>query len=181
MRRSGVLTVLKCYMSKGEAHVWFMPLDKVQECHAALSDAMRQGISHNDLQLVQSYPVRSSLAVHAETWEMRGGDNRSARRQAGGRSAAAKGSSYGEITWVGGSAIHYAPDGGGDAPDAPTPAAIEFAQMSIDDIEKASARKGRIRQKGKAVIAADMAADLAADLAAEQKEPAGNKEAVPLS
>lgn len=149
------LCVIKCYMGRNESHVWFMPLDKVKECLDAQSDSLRQGISHNDLQLVQTYPVRSTLAIHAETWQVRSGG--------GGRRGG--GSSFGEISWIGGNALHYATEDS-EAREA----SQAFAQMSIEEISKLSTRKQRIRERGRADIAAEMADEEAKDKEREEDE-----------
>ena len=140
------LCVIKCYVGREETHIWFMPLDKVKECLEAQSESLRQGISHNDLQLVQSYPVRSTLAIHTETWEVRSSNGGGGRR--GG------GSNFGEISWIGGSALHYAAEDG-EARDA----SQAFAHMSVEEVTALSKRKQRLRERGGAEIAADLARD----------------------
>lgn len=155
------LCVVKCYISKEESHIWFMPLEKVKECLNAQSDSLRQGISHNDLQLVQSYPVRTSLAIHAETWQS------AARGTPRGRGGAS--SSYGEITWVGGNAMHYATDDGATANEQ----SEDFARLSVAEVEKLSARKEAIRQRGRAVLTKDFEDELEA----EEKQTKAEKRA----
>jgi len=127
------LFVIKAYHGRQESHCWFIPLDEVAALHSASSEMLRQGISYNDLALVQTYSVLSVLAVHAETWDARPGQGAQ---------------SYGECTWIGGMAFHYAM--GEDVRQA----SLDFAMVPTERMpeiaaKNAKARETRAKQKAK--------------------------------
>lgn len=131
------LFVIKCYKGREESHCWFIPLAEVETLHAAAAESLRQGISYNDLALTQTYSVPSVLAVHAECWEPRHGQSHNA---------------YGECTWIGGMAFHYAM--GEDVREAsrnfaevPTEAMPELAAKIAKNRDKKARQKANRRAK----------------------------------
>ena len=83
-----------------------------------------QGLSYNDLALVQTYAVDGVLALHAETW----GASQT------GSSATSK---YGECNWIGGIAFHY---GHGDA-------SSQFVHLGIQEMPELAEKKAKEREK----------------------------------
>merc|ERR1740138_469021 len=69
-----------------------MPLKDVLERHKASTETKDAGPSLNDVQLVQTYVVESTVVLHIETFESIPGQHRD--------------NSYGSRTWVGGMALH---------------------------------------------------------------------------
>jgi len=88
------LLMIKVYETKQEAHCWFIPLEEVLRSHAHTSEALKTGISLNDVQLVQTYDVANVFAVHAETFVA--------------SNTSTHANTYGECTWIGGMAFHAA-------------------------------------------------------------------------
>lgn len=127
------LFMLKSYRGKQESICWFIPLAQVQTMHAAASESLRQGISYNDLALTQTYAVESVLAVHAETWEPRND-----RVQPGSENSR---NAYGECTWIGGMAFHYAL---GEQAQA---ASHRFAELPPDEMAEVAAQKAKAKEK----------------------------------
>ena len=121
------LFVMKCYRAREESICWFIPLAEVTNMHAAAAESLRQGISYNDLALTQTYSVNSVLAVHAETWEPRG---------------AASHNNYGDCTWIGGMAFHYAM---GD--EALREESVAFANVSTAKMPELAAKIARNKEK----------------------------------
>ena len=120
------LFMIKAYLGRAESHCWFIPLDDVAALHSASSEMLRQGISYNDLALVQTYSVVSVLAVHAETWDSRPGQGVQ---------------SYGECTWIGGMAFHYAMG------DEVRQASLDFAMVPTEKMPEIAAKNAKAREK----------------------------------
>lgn len=120
------LFVLKVYSGREEAVGWFIPLAQVQQMHAAASESLRQGLSYNDLALTQTYAVNAVLAVHAETWETRGG---------GGLNG------YGECNWIGGMAFHYV------LGEQAREESRMFADVAAEDMPAMAAKIAKAREK----------------------------------
>ena len=123
------LFVIKCYRAREEAIGWFIPLAEVTRLHAASSEVLRQGISYNDLALTQTYSVQSVLAVHAETWEPHG------RAPTGSNN-------YGDCTWIGGMAFHYAL-----CDDQLLEESTAFANVPAEDMPELAAKKEAKKEK----------------------------------
>ena len=120
------LFMIKAIEGRSESHCWFIPLSELQSLHSASSENLRQGISYNDLALVQTYSVLSVLAVHGERWESRTGQGAQA---------------YGECTWIGGMAFHYARG------DAVREASMQFAMVPTDQMPELAAKTAKAREK----------------------------------
>jgi len=90
------LLMLKVYEGKAETNVWFIPVHEVRTLHLQQAEVMKGGVSLNDVQLVETYAIESTLAVHCETFA----------RDSDGKGGLQRGNQYGECTWIGGMAIH---------------------------------------------------------------------------
>jgi len=123
------LLMVKVYESKSEAHCWFIPLKEVLASHAQTSEALKTGISLNDVQLVQTYDVANVFAVHAETF--------SAPKNAGSHV-----NTYGECTWIGGMAFHAASHS-----EEAFERAQAFALVPDDEMEGLAAKNAQNREK----------------------------------
>lgn len=121
------LCMLKAYDLKRQCQCWFIPLSEIEALQAASSQNVKQGLSYNDLALVQTYCIAGVLALHAETWGERPFANRPAR---GG---------YGECTWIGGTAFHY---GWIDREEA-----SDFAAMGMDKMPELAEKRAKEREK----------------------------------
>ena len=121
------LFMIKCYEAKEESVCWFIPLKEVETLHSAASESLRQGISYNDLALVQTYAVNSVLAVHAETWDVKAGS--SSRN------------GFGECTWIGGMAFHYGMD------DQAREESRLFAEVPTAEMPELAAKIAKAKEK----------------------------------
>ena len=120
------LFVMKCYHGRDESHCWFIPAAEVVAMHAATSEHLKQGISYNDINMVQTYSVLSVLAVHAEVWVQRPGQSAQ---------------SFGDCDWIGGMAFHYAMG------DEVSKASQEFAELPTDAREGRAAKIAKKKDK----------------------------------
>jgi len=120
--------MIKVYESKEEAHCWFIPLDEVLKSHAQTSEALKSGISLNDVQLVQTYDVANVFAVHAETFQA--------------SNTGSHANTYGECTWIGGMAFHAAAHS-----EEAFEKAQAFAMVPDEDMEGLAAKHAKNREK----------------------------------
>jgi len=118
------LFMLKTYDLRKQAHCWFIPIAEVGALQAASSESMQQGLSYNDLALVQTYAVEGVLALHAETW----GESRTGQKSA---------RNFGECNWIGGIAFHF---GQGDA-------SRDFVHLGLDEMPDVAEKKNKEREK----------------------------------
>jgi len=123
------LTMLKVYEGKNEAHCWHVPLKEVVELHRTSADSMSGGVSLNDVQLVQTYVVENTLALHVETFE---------------RDLVRRGNTYGTRTWVGGMAIHMITD---ETEGPAVERSQEFAMMPTEQRGDFTEKRGKIRER----------------------------------
>lgn len=123
------LIVLKVYEGKYEAHCWHMPLKEVVELHRSSADSMSGGVSLNDVQLVQTYVVENTLALHVETFES---------------DPIRRGNSYGTRTWVGGMAIHMITE---ETEGSAVERSQEFAMMPTEQRGDFTEKRGKIRER----------------------------------
>jgi len=129
------LLMLKTYESKNEMHFWFIPLKEARELHMQSAEAMRGGVSLNDVQLIETYAVDSSFVLHAETFAC--GDG-------GCRDLGHHGNLYGKCTWVGGMAIHVVQE---DQDDPVLDKSREFALLPDEALAELTEKHARIREK----------------------------------
>lgn len=122
------LFMLKSYDLRNQIHCWFIPLSEVESLQAASSENLKQGLSYNDLALVQTYCIAGVLALHAETWGC----------PLGARPAQTRGG-YGECTWIGGTAFHY---GWGEREEA-----SDFATMGMEKMPELAKKRAKEREK----------------------------------
>lgn len=122
------LFMLKSYDLRKQIHCWFIPLAEVEKLQAASSENLKQGISYNDLALVQTYCLAGVLALHAETWGA--GARGNSQQSRGG---------YGECNWIGGTAFHYGWDEREEASN--------FATMGMDLMPELAQKKAKEREK----------------------------------
>jgi len=106
-----------------------MPLKDVVELHRTSAENMSGGVSLNDVQLVQTYVVENTLAVHVETFA---------------RDPTRRGSSYGMRTWVGGMAIHMITD---ETEGPAVERSQQFVRMPTEKIGDLTEGKGKLREK----------------------------------
>mmetsp|Transcript_44655 Transcript_44655/g.103143 ORF Transcript_44655/g.103143 Transcript_44655/m.103143 type:complete len:415 (+) Transcript_44655:139-1383(+) len=153
------LLMLKVYESKNEVHFWHIPLKEVRELHVQSAEAMRGGVSLNDVQLVETYAVESTFALHAETF---------ARNIRSSRESGHHGNLYGECTWVGGMAIHLVTE---DEDDPVLNKSRQFAAVPDEELAELTEKRARIREKRARKKANQKAkkADAAAVQAAEEQ------------
>merc|ERR1719436_1010371 len=155
--------MIKVYESKFEASCWHIPLKEVRDLHRQAAEAMVGGVSLNDVQLVETYAVENSFALHTETFACPAGNDR--------------GNMYGKCTWVGGMALHLiTEDDHSPMPDK----SQEFAMVPDEDLAELAERQAKLREKRqrkkasqkmkKAELAAAQAAD---DALAKEREDAG--------
>lgn len=123
------LIMLKVYEGKNEAHCWHVPLKEVVELHRTSADSMSGGMSLNDVQLVQTYVVENTLALHVETFE---------------RDMIRRSSTYGTRTWVGGMAIHMITD---ETEGPAVERSQEFAMMPTEQRGDFTEKRGKIRER----------------------------------
>jgi len=123
------LIMLKVYEGKNEAHCWHMPLKEVVELHRTSADSMSGGVSLNDVQLVQTYVVENTLALHVETFES---------------DPIRRGNSYGTRTWVGGMAIHMITE---ETEGPAVERSQEFAMMPTEQRGDFTEKRGKIRER----------------------------------
>lgn len=123
------LCILKTYDTRKQAHCWFVPMAEVGALHEASSESLKQGISYNDLALVQTYAVQGVLALHAEMWGERLNSNNGSSN------------GYGECKWIGGTAFHY---GWGEECRS---ASSKFALMGVDRMPELAEKKAKDREK----------------------------------
>eukprot|EP00658_Telonema_sp_P-2_P026366 TRINITY_DN20638_c0_g1_i2.p1 TRINITY_DN20638_c0_g1~~TRINITY_DN20638_c0_g1_i2.p1 ORF type:complete len:350 (+),score=103.67 TRINITY_DN20638_c0_g1_i2:46-1050(+) len=124
------LFMMKCYDLRRQLHCWFVPMGEVASLYEASSDNLKQGISYNDVALVQTYAVEGVLALHAETW-----GQLNPNKPIHGKH------DYGECMWIGGTAFHY---GWGDGKEE---ASVEFANLGIEKMPEVAKRKAKEREK----------------------------------
>mmetsp|Transcript_34344 Transcript_34344/g.80377 ORF Transcript_34344/g.80377 Transcript_34344/m.80377 type:complete len:441 (-) Transcript_34344:172-1494(-) len=153
------LLMLKVYETKNEVHFWHIPLKEVRELHMQSAEAMRGGVSLNDVQLVETYAVESTFALHAETF---------ARNIRGIRESGHHGNLYGECTWVGGMAIHLVTE---DEDDPVLNKSRQFAAVPDEELAELTEKRAKIREKRARKKANQKAkkADAAAVQAAEEQ------------
>mmetsp|Transcript_54215 Transcript_54215/g.100188 ORF Transcript_54215/g.100188 Transcript_54215/m.100188 type:complete len:440 (-) Transcript_54215:171-1490(-) len=153
------LLMLKVYESKNEVHFWHIPLKEVRELHVQSAEAMRGGVSLNDVQLVETYAVESTFALHAETF---------ARNIRSNRESGHHGNLYGECTWVGGMAIHLVTE---DEDDPVLNKSRQFAAVPDEELAELTEKRAKIREKRARKKANQKAkkADAAAAQAAEEQ------------
>eukprot|EP00930_Biecheleria_cincta_P063909 TRINITY_DN49451_c0_g1_i1.p1 TRINITY_DN49451_c0_g1~~TRINITY_DN49451_c0_g1_i1.p1 ORF type:complete len:304 (-),score=54.78 TRINITY_DN49451_c0_g1_i1:27-938(-) len=156
------LLMVKVYESKAEAYVWFIPIDEVHAAHKQTREVMNSGISLNDVQLVETYIVESTLAVHYETFA-----------RVGGKGRAGKGNDFGECTSIGGVAFHLVLD----AEDKFLEKSTDYSFMSEKDFAEMTEKSEKMREKRlrkkanqKAKKEEQAAADAAAEKLAEEKK-----------
>ena len=123
------LLMVKVYEAKREAHCWFIPLNEVLASHAQTSEALKTGISLNDVQLVQTYDVANVFALHAETFVC--------SNAAGGHA-----NTYGECNWIGGMAFHAAAHS-----EEAFEKAQAFALVPDEEMEGLAAKHAQNREK----------------------------------
>merc|ERR1719198_2675510 len=87
------------------------------------------GVSLNDVQLVQTYVVENTLALHVETFES---------------DPIRRGNAYGMRTWVGGMAIHMITE---ETEGPAVERSQEFAMMPTDQRGDFTEKRGKIREK----------------------------------
>jgi len=124
------LFMLKSYDLRNQVHCWFIPLAEVEALQAASSENLKQGLSYNDLALVQTYCIAGVLALHAETWGSPMGVRPGQNQTRGG---------YGECTWIGGTAFHY---GWGEREEA-----SDFATMGMEKMPELAEKRAKERDK----------------------------------
>mmetsp|Transcript_89245 Transcript_89245/g.288459 ORF Transcript_89245/g.288459 Transcript_89245/m.288459 type:complete len:451 (-) Transcript_89245:79-1431(-) len=124
------LLMIKVYESKSEASCWHIPLREVRDLHRQAAEAMIGGVSLNDVQLVETYAVENSFALHTETFACPSGGDR--------------GNMYGKCTWVGGMALHLiTEDDHSPLPDK----SQEFAMVPDEDLAELAERQAKLRDK----------------------------------
>jgi len=124
------LLMIKVYEGRAEAHCWFIPLKEVVAGYAQTSEVLKQGVSLNDVQLVETYDVSTVFALHMETFVV---------VNDGGRAHA---NTWGECNWCGGMALHAL---------AQSEEAFEksqmFAMVPDDEMPRLAAEKHEKREK----------------------------------
>merc|ERR1719454_2372852 len=90
---------------------------------------MSGGVSLNDAQLVQTYVVENTLALHVETFES---------------DPMKRGNSYGTRTWVGGMAIHMITE---ETEGPAVERSQEFAMMPTEQRGDFTEKRGKIRER----------------------------------
>lgn len=146
------LLMLKVYESKSEAHIWFVPVQEVHLLHKQAAEVMRNGVSLNDVQLVETYVVESTLAVHCETFT-RGGQ---------------RGNDYGECTWIGGVTLHIILE----EEDERLEKSLEFSGVPETKFAEMTEKGAKMREKRARKKANQRArrAEVAANEAAEERQ-----------
>jgi len=129
------LLMLKVYEAKSEIHFWHIPLKEARELHVQSAEAMRGGVSLNDVQLLETYAVDSTFVLHAETF---------ARLSSNAKESSHHGSQYGECTWVGGMAIHLVKE---DKDDPVLNRSREFAMVPEEELADLMDKQVKLREK----------------------------------
>lgn len=123
------LMMLKVYEGKNEAHCWYMPLKDVLERHKKSStEPLDAGPSLNDVQLVQTYVVESTVVFHIEIFEATPGHRENM---------------YGNRTWVGGMALHIILDKDGPGWDK----SQKFATVPEGEMAELADKRTKMREK----------------------------------